>query len=357
MLKFFDLAHVCLKSIKNLPLKKALLVIFLVVSAFAKAQIGGRSTYQFLNLVNGAKQGALGGRVLTSVDYDPTSGIYNPATINRKMDNQLQVNYVNYLADVNYGTASYAYTWDQHVQTFHAGVVYLNYGSFDGYNELGESTGEFGGNEVAVSFGYSYNIPWTDFYVGANLKLISSQLEQYSSLGGAVDLGLLYYNEDKWIRAAVVVRNFGTQFTPYNEIYERLPLEVSAGFSNTMRNLPVRLHVTLENLQQWNLAFSNDANAERDLDGNVIEDEPGFFNNALRHTVIGVEIFPEKAFEVRLGYSFRRAEELRIADTRAFSGLSGGFSLKINKLRFSYTHARYTLAAHTSIIGVNIDLR
>ncbi|MGB5983314.1 MAG: type IX secretion system protein PorQ [Nonlabens sp.] len=332
-------------------------ILFFIVSAFAKAQIGGRATYQFLNLVSGTKQAALGGRVLTSVDYDPTSGIYNPATINRKMDNQLQVNYVNYLGDVNYGTASYAYTWDKHIQTFHAGVTYLNYGNFDGYDTLGQSTGEFGGNEVAVSLGYSYNIPWTDFFVGANLKLISSQLEQYSSLGGAVDLGVLYYDEDKWIRAALVVRNLGTQFTPYNEIYEDLPLEVAVGFSNTMRNLPVRLHVTLENLQQWNLAFSNDANAQTDLDGNVIEEEPGFINNALRHTVLGVEFFPEKVFEIRLGYSFRRAEELRIDETRAFSGLSAGFSLKMNKMRFSYTHARYSLASHTSIFGVNIDLQ
>ncbi|MFT7083452.1 MAG: hypothetical protein ACJAT0_001938, partial [Nonlabens sp.] len=303
------------------------------------------------------KQAALGGRILTGVDYDPTSGIYNPATINAKMDHQLQVNYVNYLGDVNYGTASYAYTWDRHVQTFHAGVTYLNYGKFDGYDEQGNATGEFGGNEVAVSMGYSYNIPWSDFYVGANLKLISSKLDIYTSFGGAIDLGMLYYNEDKAIRAALVVRNLGTQFTPYDEIYEDLPLEISAGFSNTMKNLPLRLHVTLENLQQWNIAFSNDANAQTDLDGNVTEEKPSFFNNALRHTVLGLEIFPEQIFEVRLGYSFRRAEELRIENTRAFSGVSAGFSLKMNNLRFSYTHARYTLAAHTSLFGVNINLQ
>lgn len=333
------------------------LLISSITAPFAVAQIGGRSTYQFLNLVTGAKQAALGGRVLTVVDYDPTTALYNPATINPKMDNQLQVNYANYLGDVNYGTAAYAYTWDRHVQTFHAGVTYLNYGSFDGYDELGQATGSFGGSEVAVSGGYAFNIPWSDFYVGANAKLISSRLENYSSLGGALDLGVLYYDEDKAIRAALVVRNVGTQFKPYNEINEKLPLEISAGFSNTMRTLPIRLHVTLENLQQWNIAFVNEANAQTDLDGNVISKEPGFINNALRHTVIGVEFFPESSFEIRLGYNFRRAEELRIEDTRAFSGISAGFSLKINNLRFSYSYARYTLAAHSSFIGVNIDLQ
>ncbi len=335
------------------------LAILFCVAALQEshAQIGGRATYQFLNLISGTKQAALGGRVLTAVDYDPTMALFNPATINLKMNNQLQVNYANYLGDVNYGTAAYAYTWDRHVQTFHGGVTYINYGSFDGFNEQGESTGTFGGSEVAVSLGYAYNIPYSDLYVGANVKFISSRLEQYSSLGTAVDLGLLYYNEDKAIRAALVIRNAGTQLTAYNEVFERLPLEISAGFSNTMRTLPVRLHVTLENLQQWNIAFVNEANAQTDLDGNVIQDEPGFINNALRHTVIGVEFFPETAFEIRLGYNFRRAEELRIEDTRSFSGISAGFSLKVNNMRFSYAHARYTLAGNSSFLGVNIDLQ
>ncbi len=340
-------------------MRQTLLVLFLnfICMPYCQAQIGGENTYQFLNLVSGTKQAALGGRVLTAVDYDPTTALYNPATINAKMDNQLQVNYVNYLGDVNYGTASYAYTWDRHVQTFHAGVTYLDYGKFDGFDEQGNATGEFGGNEVAVSVGYAYNIPWSDFYVGANAKLISSKLENFTSLGGAIDLGVLYYDEEKAIRGALVVRNIGTQFTAYNEVYESLPLEVAVGFSNTMRTLPLRLHVTLENLQKWDIAFTNEANAQRDLDGNVVEDKPGFFNNALRHTVLGLEIFPESVFELRLGYSFRRAEELRIQDTRAFSGLSAGFSLKMNKIRFSYSHSRYSLASHTSFIGVNINLQ
>ncbi len=73
--------------------------------------------------------------------------------------------------------------------------------------------------------------------------------------------------------------------------------------------------------------------------------------------VLGAELFPEKGFNIRLGYNFRRAEELRILEQRNFSGLSFGVGLKMNKLRFSYTHARYTSAANTSFFGLNIDLQ
>lgn len=131
---------------------------------------------------------------------------------------------------------------------------------------------------------------------------------------------------------------------------------MDAGVSQKAKNIPIRWHIKLENLQEWNIAFGNTARDETDIEGNVQLDDPGFFNNALRHTVLGLELFPEGGFNVRLGYSFRRAEELRIPDQRSFAGLSGGFSIKFNKLRLSYTYARFNTAASTSYFGLNIDL-
>lgn len=331
-----------------------LLLIFTTCEAYS--QIGGQSTYQFLNLVAGPRQAALGGKNITIYDYDPTSGIYNPSTINYQMDNNVSLNYVNYIGDVNYGTASYAYLIDRRTQVIHAGVTYVNYGTFNGYDETGEATGDFSGGEAALSVGYAYNIPWSDFYVGANVKLISSKLEQYSSFGGAIDLGVTYLYDDWDLVVAGVVRNIGTQFTPYYETYEDLPLEVDVGISQLAEGVPIRWHLTLENLQQWNIAFSNSARDETDLDGNTIADDPGFFNNILRHTIVGAELFPEGGFNIRLGYNFRRGEELRIVDQRSFAGLSGGFSVKFNKLRLSYTYARYSSAANSSFFGLNLDL-
>ena len=129
--------------------------VFLFALLFATttyAQVGGRSTYQFLNLLNSPRQAALGGKVVTNYDYDPTQGLFNPASINPAMDNQLSVNFVDYLGDVTYGTASYAYLWDRRTQVLHMGVTYINYGKFDGYDEQGNETSSFSGGEVALSF-------------------------------------------------------------------------------------------------------------------------------------------------------------------------------------------------------------
>jgi hypothetical protein len=338
---------------------RILAMLFLMMSTTVSvfAQLGGNATYQFLNLISSPRQAALGGKVITNVDYDVTQALYNPATINIEMDNQLALNYANHLGDIRYGTAAYAYTVDRRTQTFHAGVTYINYGNFEGYDENGNSTGDFTGNEAALSIGYALQIGFSDFYAGANIKLISSKLEQYSSFGAALDFGVIYINEYLDFNAALVVRNIGTQLTTYAGLNEPLPFEIDFGMSQTLENVPIRWHLTFENLQQWPIATANPARATTDLNGNQTQEEVGFLSQLIRHTLLGVELFPKKGFNLRLGYSFRRAEELRIIEQRNFSGLSFGIGLKFNKLRFSYTHARYSLASNTSFLGMQIDLQ
>ena len=318
-------------------------------------QIGGKSVYQFLNLVTSPRQAALGGKVLTLYDSDVNQAHFNPATINPEMDNKLALNYGSYFGEVTYGTASYAYTYDRHVQTFFAGVNYVNYGQFDGYDENGQQTSNFSGSEMALTFGYAYNIPNSDFYVGANAKLISSTLESYNSYGTAIDIGVLFIDSRNDVNWALSIRNIGTQITPFAETREKIPLEVLIGVSQLMENVPIRWHITIENMQQWQLAFSNPNRAEGSLEGGSTPENVSVFGNALRHVIMGAELFPNKGFNIRLGYNFRRAEELRILEQRNFSGISVGFGLKVNNLKFNYSYSRYTLAANTSLFGLIID--
>lgn len=320
-------------------------------------QIGGKHVYEFLNLVTSPRQAALGGKTVTIYDNDVNQAHYNPATINADMDNHLALNYGSYFGEVSYGTASYAYTYDRRVQTFQAGVNYVNYGTFDGRDENGIATSEFTGSEIALSFGYAYNVPYSELYLGASAKLIASTLESYNSYGGAIDLGALYIDQDNDINYGLVIRNIGTQFTTYSGTREKLPLEIMAGISQELENVPIRWHLTLENLQQWNIAFSNPARAEGTIDGGAVEEKVSFFNNALRHVIVGAELFPTKGFNLRVGYNFRRAEELKLLEQRNFSGISVGFGLKFNKIKFDYSYSRYTLAANTSLFGLTINFQ
>ncbi len=337
--------------------KKLVFLFALFLATTAYAQVGGRATYQFLNLLNSPRQAALGGKTVTNYDYDPTQGLYNPASINPEMDNQLSLNYNNYLGDVNYGSAAYAYLWDRRTQVLHAGVTYVNYGQFDGYDEQGNATSSFSGGEVALSVGHARNVAYTNFHIGGNVKFISSKLEQYTSFGVALDIAVMYVYEDWDLHFALVARNVGTQLTPYDVTLEKLPFELVFGASQTLQNIPIRWHFTLENMQRWNVAFANPNRDQGDLEGNVTGEKINFIDNAFRHMIFGIELFPEGGFNVRLGYNVRRSEELRILEQRSFAGLSAGFGIKLNKIRLSYAYSKYSTAAASSFFGLNIDLQ
>ncbi len=340
-------------------MKQSLLFLyFIFISLYSFGQIGGRAVYQFLNLENSTRHAAIGGKVVTDNKNNPISALYNPATINERMDKNIAVSYVDYIADISYGAAAAAFSIGRSKKNiFHIGVIYANYGDFDGFDLEGNATGEFGAAETAVSLGYATRIPDTDFYVGGNLKFISSRLEQYNSLGLAVDLGVLYYKKEWDLNIGLAVRNVGTQLTTYVGTREKLPLAVDAGISQIPKHIPLRWFINLQNLQFWNIAFSNsNRNEESIFEESVDEDDPSFFNNILRHVTLGVELFPKSAINLRLGYNFRRSEELKIIDQRSFAGLSGGLSIRIKKLTFSYTFARYNSAASSNLIGLNLNL-
>lgn len=335
---------------------KKLLLWFSFFSITAYAQIGGEHTYQFLGLSSGTRQAALGGKNTTIYDDDVSQVFSNPASINESMDNQLALNFSKYFGAVTYGSAAFVKSYPNQ-KNFFVGVNYLNYGQMEGYDEIGNATGSFSGNEIALNVGYSYHLEQTNWRFGATTKFIGSYLENYTSVGVALDLGILNVNEDTQTTFAFVVRNLGTQITTYEDVRERLPLDISVGVSKKLENVPIRWHVMLDNLQKWELSYSNPNRSETDMEGVVTEEKVNFFNNALRHVVLGVELFPDRKFNIRLGYNFRRGEEMRIVEQRHFSGITAGFGFKMKRLRFDYAYNRQTIAANTSLFGLTIDLK
>ena len=240
-----------------------------------------------LNISSSPRQLALGGKEITYFGSNVNQPLINPSSINVLMDNNFSINYSNYISDISYGSASYAYTFDNRSNTLHFGLSYIDYGNFDGYDEQGNSTNSFTGKESAISVGYSTKINNLPVYFGANIKIITSTLEQYNSLGLSSDIGFLYINDSSDLNIGFVIRNIGVQLKAYDENKEKLPFEVDLGFSQLLENAPLRWNITIENLQKWNIGLSNPSRIISDLDGNVTTEKVSFLNNLFRHLIVG----------------------------------------------------------------------
>jgi hypothetical protein len=332
-----------------------LFILFFLSSLSTKAQIGGENVYQFLNYSVSARQIALGGEVLTLMD-DVNQPIWNPSVINSQIDNQLSANYSSYLAGINIGSVSYARLISRRFGTIHGSIKYLDYGTLIGADQQGNEIGNFNASDLSVSVGYAFNLPWSNLFVGANIKLINSNISNFTSIGVATDFAILYYSPYKPFSFTIVAKNIGTQIKSYNGTNERLPFKVAFGASYKLEHVPLKWYFTLDNLQKWNVSFANPSNQTIDLEGNVTEEKINFIENTLRHFVLGTELFPESAFNLRLGYNFRRAAELKLENVRTFGGFSFGFGIKMNKLKFNYAYSKFHSATNASTFSLQIDL-
>jgi len=336
-------------------MKKISFLYFILFSSSLFSQVGGESVFQFLNLNSSSRQVALGGEVLTLIN-DVNQPIWNPSTINAELDKQLSINYTSFLAGISVGSASYSQVINRRFGAIHGSIKYLNYGTLIEADENGNETGDFKASDVALSVGYAFNLPWTNFFMGFNGKLINSTISNFTSNGIATDIAVLYYSPYKSYAFTLVARNMGTQIQSFDGTNEKLPFKVAIGGSYKLRYVPLKWHLTLDNLQQWKIAVPNPSNSTSDLEGNTNDEKISFFTNAIRHLVIGAELFPESPINLRAGYNFRRSSELKLQNSRTFSGISFGFGIKMNKLKFNYAFSKYHAATSASTFSLQFDL-
>ncbi|MEX2380620.1 MAG: type IX secretion system protein PorQ [Vicingaceae bacterium] len=340
-------------------LLSSFLLCFMLPS-FLLAQMGGNNTYEFLNLTSSARVAALGGNQIAVKDDDLFLGIENPALLNKEMDNKLAMTYVGYLADINYGVASYAKHFDS-VGTFNLGVKYIDYGDFIETDQAGNETGGFTAGEYAFVLGYGRQLD-SNFSVGANIKTIYSSFYDYSSLGIAADLGLTYHLDKHGLTVSLLGKNMGRQLSTYveNQEKEDLPFEIQMGVSKRLDKVPIRFGLIFQHLQQWDLQYENPNDKQESsilTDANEQEDkEPGFFDNLGRHIIFNAEFMLTENFNIRFGYNYLRRAELKIDEQLGTVGISWGVGMRISKFHLSYGRSAYHQAGATNTFSVSTRL-
>jgi len=336
-------------------MNKLFLILTFLSASYTYAQVGGEKVYSFLNLPSSARQIGLGGAANT-IEGDVNMPLWNPAMLDSTLNNQFAVNYTSYLAGISLGAVSFATEINKKWGMFYGGIQYLDYGEFTRADDHGSITGQFKAYDLALSVGYAYSSKESNISIGANVKLINSLIDTYSSFGIAADFAVVYRHSNERTLLSLVVRNVGTQIKSYNGTLEKLPLQINAGISSKLEHLPLQWYVNMENLQQWDVAVANPSNQEIDIEGNIIPEEITFLDNAIRHLVIGAELFPDKKITLRGGYNFRRSKELAINGTNTYGGFSYGLGLNLNRIQFNYSVAKFHLSANSNTFSLVVNL-
>lgn len=331
------------------------------------AQVGGISAYEFLNLPNSATVAAMGGHHIALQDDDLSLAARNPALLNPAMNRRLALSHAFHPAGISNSYLAYGLDRPELKMSFHAGLQFTDYGGDLVRRDLtGQDIGTFSAADYALTVGAARRIE-ERLTVGANLKLINSQLADYNSFGIGADLGVHYRDTSGRFGISIVARNVGWQLGRYNGSAgdrEPFPYELQVGLNRELEHLPFRFSIIYRYLDRWNVLY-DDPNAEDEslfllLDEETTGRSAGaiWFDNFFRHFVINGEFMLGKSrnFRIRFGYNHGVRQELRLTDFRSLAGFSGGFAFSVRRFRIAYGRTTYHIGGGINQLGIDVDL-
>ena len=325
---------------------------FLLFSNLLYAQTG-QSAFAFLRLPASPYISALGGTNISVISEDNANAYQNPALLARITAPVLSLSYMNYVADINMGSAFFSKAASKRA-VWGVGMIYANYGNFTEATETNDLIGTFGAKDMALHGVYSYRLTerWSGGITG---KAIYSSFVDYNSFALGVDLGLNYYNENENFSASLAVKNIGGQIVKYTNEEEEMPWDVQLGFSKKLAHAPFRLHITGKYLNVWDLSLYRESTNTNF--GVPTRTSDSFLKTFSKHLVFGLDFLPAKNFYLAFGYNPKVADDFVVMEQKGFYGFTIGTGFNIKRYRVSASMFEQHIGGTTLMIGVSTDLK
>ena len=339
-------------------------LFLLACSPLLTAQVGGIAAYEFLNLPNSATIAAMGGHHIAVQDDDLSLATRNPALLNPLMHQRASLSHAFHPAGISNSSLAYAHHRADWRTTLQGGLQYTSYGGdLTRRDATGQAQGTFSASDFALTVGGARRFEGGRLTVGGNLKVISSQLAGYNSIGIGADAGIFYRDTSGLFGISLLARNFGRQLTRYDDgPREPMPFELQIGINKQLRYLPFRFSFVYRFLDRWNILFDDPEAENQPLLFNFGEEETTrgagavFLDNLARHLVFNGELLigRRKNLRVRFGYNHGLRRELRLTDFRSGAGYSFGFAFRTKRFSLAYGRTTYHLGGGVNQLGIDL---
>lgn len=363
----------------NTSRKIVFLLSALVIYTSANAQYrgGGTSVFSFLDLPTSSRVMALGGHNVSVREGDIALALSNPALLGTKTDRQLNLNFCYYMQGTMYGSALYGHNFGrspiekgiaspdmpERPNYFAVGIHYLDHGSMPYADEQGNLTGgTFGARDILIDAMYARQLGKM-FTVGVSLKPIISNYEAYTSFALGADVGGHFQTKDSTLQIGVSLQNIGWQLKGFyseegGQKRERLPLNLTVGISYRIPKAPIRLGMTIHNLQSPRLGYTYTNPYTPELKD---EPEPTTIkpvDMVFRHTIFFLDIVPQsEKFYLTMSYNHRRRGEMNLTDQRSIAGLAFGAGVRINGYHAGFAMTQLTRANLSYQVSLALDIQ
>ncbi|MDR2232768.1 MAG: type IX secretion system protein PorQ [Tannerella sp.] len=307
----------------------------------------GNSVFSFLRLPTSSHANALGGQSVSLIERDPSLVFHNPALLGGEMNGMVNLNYMNYIADIHAGSAIYTKNVGER-GAYGLGIVYFNFGSMKEVSAENVILGNFAPQNVSINAFYSHDLSekWRG---GFSFKMLYSGFAEYSSFGLAVDAGLSYFDAEKELSFGLVLKNIGAQLKSYDSRREKLPWDIQMGLTKKMNHAPLRLSVTAMYLTQWKFSYI-------DENLNMITLDDSFSNTLFKHLVLGVDFIPSSNFWVGIGFNPKINMDMKLTTGNGLGGFSVGGGFRVSGFDVGASVAQYHPSALSLMLSISKSL-
>ena len=263
------------------------------------------------------------------------------------MDNMLNLNYMNYISDVNVGSALFTKAHGERA-AWGVGATFIGYGDIQEALPGNVVTGaSVSAKDISVNGFYArdLNERWRG---GLALKFLYSGLADYTSIGLCVDAGLSYYNSEKGFSFGFALKNIGAQLKAYEDERQKMPWDIQLGISQKLSHAPLRLSLTAQYLNRWKFDYVDNTNVEQKDDS--------FFKTFAKHLIIGVDFVPSDNFWVGVGFNPKVNMDMKLQGGGSFSGFSAGAGVRIKMFDVGFSLAKYHPSALSLMLSVSTTL-
>lgn len=324
-------------------LKYSLLVGVVLAPLHCLSQTRVGASMEFLDVPQVTRLAGSGGMHVANGEDCPAMFFHNPACVGDSASGVVGLTVSPVAEGIVYASTAYSYDI-RNVGTLTAGVIYAGYGEFDRTDAEGADIGTFRAHESAVSLSISRRMaPW--LHLGAAVKPSFGRMADNTSFALSMDFGASLTFAGKRLQVGAVVRNAGAvvkRYTP-DDSRRSLPTDVKISIAYKAEHAPFRFLLTLKDLTDWDLSVS----------GKKID----VGDNILRHTLVGLEFTPMRAFYFTVGYDQRRRRELTDSEAGGMAGISWGTGLNIARICIQYAHNRYHEAGSLNSITISTNWR
>lgn len=324
---------------------RLLIICVFLISNSGYSQIGGKKSFEFLNVSVAARASGLGGINVSLADRDVNFFYANPALNSDTLSGFASANYQFYVADIGMAAITYANKYKK-IGMISLGVQHMNYGSIKGYDPSGIESGNFQAQETALYAGKSHQIG--NYRIGVNLKGIFSSIAGYRANAFAVDFGGLFVHPDKQLTVGIVIKNMGFVVSDFSETEKsRLPFDVQLGTTFKPQHMPLRFSISAYNLILADITYND----------KTTESQNNTLQRIVSHLNFGTEILIHKNFNVIAGYNYLNHKALKFENSGGGAGLSIGFSIAVKSVDFVFSRAGYAAGsgAYSFTLSSNIN--